>query len=212
MQHFSRLVKLGERRQIVRGEHGLVSDIQPTHHNIQPALEDFRGSLGIDSNIKLGVGCEVPAPGRAAHNHQTVNVEYAFRIMGQQQRNVGQRANCHQRHGLRGMHQRIANRLEGGFCHRLAVVFDKFIPFHTGLTMHGSGITQRPHQRHRCSLRQWNIRIPEVQQLQRITGGFFHRHIACYRGHQLQIQLRGKQRGGNGGGIINAGIGIKNDR
>ncbi len=131
VQHFSRLVKRGKHRQIVRGEHGLISDIQPAHHNLQPALEDFCGGLGINSNIKLGVWREVPAPGRTAHNHQTVNVEYAFRIMSQQQRNVGQGANCHQRHRLRGMHQRIANGLEGGFCHHLAVVFDKFIPFHT---------------------------------------------------------------------------------
>ncbi len=132
--------------------------------------------------------------------------------MGQQQRNVGQRTNRHQRHGLWGMHQRIANRLEGRFCHYLTVMFDKFIPLHTGLTVDGSGVTQRSHQRHGCPLRQRNIRAPEVQQLQRIAGGFFHRNIACYRGHELQIQLRGKQRGGNSGGIINAGIGIKNDR
>jgi hypothetical protein len=51
-----------------------------------------------------------------------------------------------------------------------------------------------------------------MQQLQGVTGGFFHRHVPRHRRHQLQIELGGEQRGGDRRRVVNAGIGIKNDR
>jgi hypothetical protein len=51
-----------------------------------------------------------------------------------------------------------------------------------------------------------------MQKLKGVAGRFLHRHVARHRGHQLQIKLGGEQRGGNRRGVINAGIGIQNDR
>ena len=40
--------------------------------------------------------------------------------------------------------------------------------------MHRGGVAQRTHQRHRRALRQRYIGIPEMQQLQRVTGRLLH--------------------------------------
>ena len=78
--------------------------------------------------------------------------------------------------------------------------------------MHRGGVAQRTHQRHRRPLRQRHIGIPEVQQLQRVTGRLLHRNVARHGGHQLQLQLGREQRRGNGGSIVDARVSIKNDR
>ena len=110
------------------------------------------------------------------------------------------------------MHQRVADRLKRRFRQRLAVMFNEIVAFHTGLAVHRGGVAQRANQRHRRALGQGNIGVPEMQKLKGVAGRFLHRHVARHRGHQLQIKLGGEQRGGNRRGVINAGIGIQNDR
>ena len=51
-----------------------------------------------------------------------------------------------------------------------------------------------------------------MQQLQGVAGGFLYRNITRDCGHQLQIEFGGKNRGGNGNGIVNAGVCIEEDR
>lgn len=57
-----------------------------------------------------------------------------------------------------------------------------------------------------------NLRIPEMQQLQGVAGRFLNRDITRDGGHQLQVEFGGKNRGGNGDGIVNAGVSIEEDR
>jgi len=56
-----------------------------------------------------------------------------------------------------------------------------------------------------------NIFVPEVHQLQRVAGRFLDADIACDRGQQLQIKLRGKKCSGNSYGVVDARVGIEND-
>ena len=211
MEHFTGLVQRRQRRQIIRRQQRPVGDVQPAHHNLQPAVEHFRGGFRVDSDIEFRIRREVAAARRAAHDHQPANIKHAFRVLGQQQRYIGQRANRHQGDRLGSMHKRITDSLEGRLRQRLTLMLNKVIPLHAGFAMHRGGVAQRTHQRHRRPLRQRYIGIPEMQQLQRVTGRLLHRDIARYGGHQLQIQLRREQRRGNGGGIVDARIGIKND-
>ncbi len=57
----------------------------------------------------------------------------------------------------------------------------------------------------RLRLGKRNLRIPEMQQLQGVAGRFLNRDITRDGGHQLQVEFGGKNRGGNGDGIVNAG-------
>ena len=50
-----------------------------------------------------------------------------------------------------------------------------------------------------------------MQQLQGITGSFLNRDITRDGGHQLQVEFGGKNRGGNGDGIVNAGVSIQEE-
>ena len=212
MEHFTGLVQRRQGCQIIRRQQRPIGDVQPAHDNLQPAVEDFRGGFRVDGNIEFGIRRKVAAARRAAHDHQPANVEHAFRILGQQQRNIGQRANRHQSDRLGSVHKRITDRLEGRLRQRLTLELNKVIPFHTGFAMHRGSIAQRTHQRHRSALRQRHIGMPEVQQLQRVTGRLLHRDIARHGGHQLQIQLGSEQRRSNGGSIVDARVSIKNDR
>ncbi|BDW62432.1 hypothetical protein JNE141411_00270 [Escherichia coli] len=51
-----------------------------------------------------------------------------------------------------------------------------------------------------------------MQQLQGIAGSFLNRDITRDGGHQLQVEFGCKNRGGNGDGIVNAGVSIEEDR
>ena len=142
-----------------------MGDVQATHHDLQPATEHAGSGFGIDGDIELCGRRKVAAPCRAAHQHQLADGECALRIMGKQQRDVGQRANGHQRHRLRTGHQPIAYRLERRRCQRLSLMIDKVVSRQTGLAVHRRGIAQRAQQRRRRPLGQRNVGIPELQQL-----------------------------------------------
>ena len=88
---------------------------------------------------------------------------------------------------------------------------DKVIAFHARLAVDVSSIAQRAQQRRGGPLRQRDIHVPEMQQLQRVAGGFLYGDIPRDGGHQLQVKLRGKQGSGNGGGIVDTRIGIQNN-
>ena len=88
-------------------------------------------------------------------------------------------------------------------------MLNKIVTIHSRLAVDSSGITRRAYQRHGGSLGERNIRIPEMQQLQGIAGGFLNRDITRDGGHQLQVELGGKNRGGNGDGIVDAGVSIE---
>lgn len=192
VEHLSGLVQRGQRGKVLRRQHCPVRHVEPAHHDLQTAAKYAGRGFRIDSNIELRIRRKVTAPGGTAHDHQPANIKATFRVLRQEQRNIGQRTNRHQRNRLLSMHQRIANGLKGRFRQWLTVMLDKIIPFHAGLAVHGGRIAQRAQERHRRSLSQRNLRLPEMQQLQGVTRGFFHRHVPRHRRHQLQIELGGE--------------------
>ena len=73
----------------------LVCDVESDHRELDPGREDPRGSLGIGPDVELGGRRDVSEADRAAHQHDPLG--FRLGVLRQEQRDVRERADRHER-------------------------------------------------------------------------------------------------------------------
>ena len=132
-------------------------------------------------------------------------------MQGEQQGDVGQRPDGHQRHGLFAGEQGGLHGFDGMHRQQLLPGLGKLVTIEAGVAVDMAGIVEGAHEGLAGPLCHRHLFAEKVQQAQGVAGGLADIDIAGDRGDERQLDPGVKQGGGDGNGIVDAGVGVQNN-
>ena len=191
----------------------LVSHVQADHRDRHTRAEHDVCRLRVGDDVELGGGGGVPLPDRAAHQAQVGDLPRQLRVEPQQQRDVRERTDRRDGHGLRVLreearHQRhralgarhVRRRVQHGAA-------DAAGPMDLG------GPHDRAQERSCCTLGDRHVVPPEgVEQPEGVLGAPGDVGVAADRGDGEQVDLRAGRREADRQRIVQARIAVDDQR
>ena len=117
----------------------------------------------------------------------------------------------HQRHGLFAGEQGGLHGFDGMHRQRLLPGLGKLVTIEAGVAVDMAGIVEGAHEGLAGPLCHRHLFAEKVQQAQGVAGGLADIDIAGDRGDERQLDPGVKQGGGDGNGIVDAGVGVQNN-
>jgi hypothetical protein len=166
-----------------------VRHVEADHGQLDAAREDLRCSLGIRPDVELCGGRDVSQADRAAHQDDALRP--CVRTAGEQQGDVRQRADGHER-GPRGPR---GQEVDGVLRQRLPLRRWEIRPVEAGLAVHVGGHERLSDERPVGARRDRDVvAADEIEDANGVGGRLLERLVARDGGDAEQLELRARQR------------------